>query len=45
MNERQVGSNENSNIQLKKKAKYRTPTVKMDRQTYSSRGWNTPCKA
>jgi hypothetical protein len=33
---------ENSNIQLEKKTKNRTPTVKMEGPAYSSRGRNRP---
>jgi hypothetical protein len=29
----------------KRRQKYRTQTVKRDRPTYSSRGWNRSCKA
>jgi hypothetical protein len=38
----QVDSEENSNIQPKKKMKYRMTTVNMEGPAYSSRGWNRP---
>jgi hypothetical protein len=37
MNETEVDSKENSYIQPKKKAKYRTPTVRKDRSTLFKR--------
>jgi hypothetical protein len=41
-NLKQAESEENSNIQRKKKTKDRTPTVKMEGSTYSSGGRNRP---
>jgi hypothetical protein len=45
MNGRQVDSEENSNIQLKKKMKHKTPIVKTEGSAYTSRGQNEPCMA
>jgi hypothetical protein len=42
---RQMGSEENSNIQPKNKTKYRTPRDKMERSAYSLRERNSPRKA
>jgi hypothetical protein len=41
-NGRQADSEEDSNIQPKKKTKHRTPIVKMEGPAYSSRGRNRP---
>jgi hypothetical protein len=44
-NGRQADCEERSNIKIKKETNYRTPTVKMERSTYSSRRRNRPCRA
>jgi multidrug efflux pump subunit AcrB len=44
-NGRQADSEENSNIQQKKKTKHKTPTVKMEGSAYTSREQNRTCMA